>query len=287
MESVCKKLGRSHPIVAQSKKEFAAGHALLDGSIMPNDSSISLPVRATKGLIPRAHICFNSIIKELDRRQYTYSYHFRAFNVKIKNRNIDFRIYEGQKKTKDGTLKYTGQLVLFIDECFADNCRKYWRDGEKQKIEFLGKEIVDEIIKIGNYVYKKHLKNTIRWNRKRRLEKLAIKRREHFYNLKNNEKYEIEKFNNHAKAWENANRIRRYLEYLESLSDQIKSIKGENIVGYIQKGYDIADRIDPTIKSKRSILDLALPDKIFQRPWEEINNDIIKYLSEEIHTIKA
>ncbi len=248
-----------HRLIQKTQVALEKGKADEKGIVQPRNK-ICLDIAVTRDQVERACRVMDALVKALEARGYpvTVAGDPKAkTTVNIDGESFEFGIDEKISRsdhlpTKEERARYgksywmmpkydyepTGLLCLRIRNA-PYGCRQQWADGKRQKIE----DCLGEFV-LGLRAAAQREKEL---REERRLREIAWaeekKRREELERLARLDKMRAEKLTKDAADWELANRIRGYVQELES-----RPYRVEGLAEWIEWAKGYANKIDPLMR---------------------------------------
>lgn len=257
------KRGRTHLLVKKTELTLSQSYRAKQFLSSSRDEGIFTLFVSKVGL-NRAIRILDTLIKELEKREYLVYVNKNLLNVKVFGIELQFLLKEKTKRIeiknerpthfKEYDFLPSGVLLLSIENLYIDfKLQRNFEDIKSAKLEDRLNEFIISLI-IASQAEIAHKKYSDEQKRireeKERLEKERLESIEREFK-------KLKKLKKNVKKYHQSTLIREYVErYKQKLNDE--KISGEDrkeIEEYIKWALEQADRIDPFVESPASILD--------------------------------
>ncbi len=208
--------------------------------------------------------------------------------VSVEMEEKDERI-PGQPRWR-GDRRFTGQLVLRLNNAWGTNLRGTWSDGKRQRLDNLIDSIITGLLKRIDREKQRRLDNEIEGRQTRRAkERRAAAERREAEEQRRREQLKIVVDN-----WHEAERIRHYLSVLDAEvgAGNLEPRNEAAFNQWLKWGFWYADHIDPLIRAEPLTEEYEPPENtpIERLEWTRHTRPILEQLSardtDELHGIR-
>ena len=264
------------PLIEKTAKSLRGAGADDYGMVKPK-AKHCLDIRVGKESIDRAARIMDTLIKALDARDIELVHKedkewgtqlivdgealgFRLEEKTGREKNIPTPA-EQKKLDKDSWYRYrfpdykyfpSGDLSLKLDTGYSSGLRGTWADGKQQRVEKCLNKFIAEAYKLAAH------QKAARIERERQKREWAEQeRREEILRQQiEQEQKRLDRFTKQAKAWQEAQQLRAYIEAVRSAGYYpLRAITGgRDINEWCAWALEQANRLDPTISSPPSVL---------------------------------
>ena len=264
------------PLVEKTAKSLRGAGADDHGMVRPR-AKRCLDVRVGKESIDRVARIMDTLIKALDARdielvhtedkewgtQLVVDGEALGFRLEEKARREKYIPTPAEQKEldKDSWYRYrlpddkffpSGDLSLKLDTGYSSGLRSTWADGKQQRVEKCLNKFIAEAYKLAAHIKAERIERERQqreWAEQERREEILRQQIEQ-------EQKRLDKFTEQAKAWQEAQQLRAYIEAVRSAGYYpLRAITdGRDINEWCLWAKEQADRLDPTISSPPSVL---------------------------------
>ncbi|CAB1059842.1 hypothetical protein D1BOALGB6SA_4607 [Olavius sp. associated proteobacterium Delta 1] len=281
------RLSSPHPLIKQSS-EILNGRQPNDVGLINPPKKGCLDIAVSKGSLKRALRIIDTILKVLEKRDYTVYLSEGRTKTKIQEVPISFGISEKlatkKKRPEEHDLngRYhfghsrfveervpSGDLCLTIHDAgdfYIYGCQQNWNDGKKSKLEnrinsFISGLVTVALAKIERDKEKEEEERR-RIERQRQFEEERQKRAE-LRRKYLEEEARVKKLISEAENWKLSQILREYIAEIERLSTagELSLNLEKPLADWLKWAQDQADRLDPMSPSPSSILDEECPEE--------------------------
>jgi len=265
------------PLVERTARSLRGAGADGHGMVRPR-AKHCLDIQVGKESIDRAARIMDALIKALDARDIELVYtedKEKGVRLVVDDEVLEFRLEEKSRREKymptpaeqkeldkDSWYRYrlpddkffpSGDLSLKLGTGYSSGLRSTWADGKQQRVE----KCLNRFIATAYKAAAHQKAERIRHEKEERERKEQQRRNEILRRQIEQEQKRLDHFNEQAKAWQEAQQLRAYVQAVRSAGYySIGSITGGlNINDWYAWALEQANRLDPTITSPPSVLD--------------------------------
>jgi len=265
------------PLVERTARSLRGAGADGHGMVRPR-AKHCLDIQVGKESIDRAARIMDALIKALDARDIELVYtedKEKGVRLVVDDEVLEFRLEEKSRREKymptpaeqkeldkDSWYRYrlpddkffpSGDLSLKLGTGYSSGLRSTWADGKQQRVE----KCLNKFIATAYKAAAHQKAERIRHEKEERERKEQQRRNEILRRQIEQEQKRLDHFNEQAKAWQEAQQLRAYVQAVRSAGYySIGSITGGlNINDWYALALEQANRLDPTITSPPSVLD--------------------------------
>jgi len=265
------------PLVERTARSLRGAGADGHGMVRPR-AKHCLDIQVGKESIDRAARIMDALIKALDARDIELVYtedKEKGVRLVVDDEVLEFRLEEKSRREKymptpaeqkeldkDSWYRYrlpddkffpSGDLSLKLGTGYSSGLRSTWADGKQQRVE----KCLNRFIATAYKAAAHQKAERIRHEKEERERKEQQRRNEILRRQIEQEQKRLDHFNEQAKAWQEAQQLRAYVQAVRSAGYySIGSITGGlNINDWYALALEQANRLDPTITSPPSVLD--------------------------------
>lgn len=267
---ISKRRRSPHPLVTKTRELFKGQQPdHREGHIRPASGGLDMAV--SRGSVSRALAIMDAAIKGAEARGHSVRIAGEKDQtiVTVDGTDVQIRLIEKTARSEHVPTakerepysyapkydyRFTGTLVLSIEEWTPEKIRRSWRDTKRKKLEDQIDDFLDGVEANARTVAELQAERDREWEERRAKERRKLEEEER----RREEERRIQELRDQAARWQEAKVLRKYIVEVEALAGAGRAeVTGGDVDAWAAWARDCADRLDPlggesTSRSKAS-----------------------------------